>query len=101
MNIPKPEYGSITNQMATANGNVEKTRHYQNGTIVGDLWRYTERYRMKSQTEIDEKMKELTLRIKTSSNMIDPTIQILGKGRLGERSYVDIVFAYTRDMLSS
>lgn len=100
MKIPRPEYGSISNSVETDNGFIEKIKSYQNRTLIAERWNYSERYRVRSLAEADEKYDELTRRLRTDNLLIDPSIQLIGRDKLAKRGYIDIILRYTRDMLA-
>lgn len=100
MKIPRPEYGSISSSVETENGTIDKVKSYQNRTLIAERWTYRERYRVRSITTADAKYDELTRRIRADRQLIDPSIQVIGRDKLAKRGYIDLILTYTRDMMA-
>ena len=99
MKIPQPEYGSISSVVETDNGKIEKVKSYQNNTLIAERWNYSERFRVHSLVAADVKYDELTRRIRADKQLIDPAIQVIGRDKIRQRGYVDLILTYARDMM--
>lgn len=99
MKIPRPVFGSITSIVETEKGPIEKVKSYQNNKLIAERWNYSERFRLHSLVAADAKYDELTRRIRADKQLIDPAIQVIGRDKIRQRGYVDLILTYTRDMM--